>query len=133
MAKQSQIFVLDMGEPVKILDLAENLIRLSGLEPYRDIEIREIGLRPGEKLYEELLMKSETLVKTDNSKIFIEQQQYIDPDEIMKNLQFLDRAVTEDYDNEELIGILRGMIPTYHAPDEVNRRAEEERNALAAV
>ena len=133
MARQSQIFVLDMGEPVKILDLAENLIRLSGLEPYRDIEIREIGLRPGEKLYEELLMKSETLVKTDNSKIFIEQQQYIDPDEIMRNLQFLDRAVTEDYSNEELIGIMRGMIPTYHAPEEVNREAEEKLREPAAV
>ena len=133
MAKQSQIFVLDMGEPVKILDLAENLIRLSGLEPYRDIEIREIGLRPGEKLYEELLMKSETLVKTDNSKIFIEQQQYIDPDEIMRNLQFLDRAVTEEHSNEELIGILRGMIPTYHAPEEVNRRAVEERKQPVPV
>ena len=133
MARQSQIFVLDMGEPVKILDLAENLIRLSGLEPYRDIEIREIGLRPGEKLYEELLMKSETLTKTENSKIFIEQQQYIDPDEILRNLQFLDRAVTEEHSNEELIGILRGMIPTYHAPEEVNRRAVEERKQPVPV
>ena len=133
MAKQSQIFVLDMGEPVKILDLAENLIRLSGLEPYRDIEIREIGLRPGEKLYEELLMKSETLTKTENSKIFIEQQQYIDPDEIMRNLQFLDRAVSEEHSNEELIGIMRGMIPTYHAPEEVNRKAEETMGELASV
>ena len=133
MARQSQIFVLDMGEPVKILDLAENLIRLSGLEPYRDIEIREIGLRPGEKLYEELLMKSETLTKTENSKIFIEQQQYIDPEEIMRNLQFLDRAVTEEHSNEELIGIMRGMIPTYHAPEEVNRRAKAEINESVAV
>ena len=133
MAKQNQIFVLDMGEPVKILDLAENLIRLSGLEPYRDIEIREVGLRPGEKLYEELLMKSETLTKTENSKIFIEQQQYIDPDEIMRNLQFLDRAVTEEHSNEELIGIMRGMIPTYHAPEEVNRRAEEAMAEPVAV
>lgn len=70
MAGQSQIFVLDMGEPVKILTLAENMIRLSGREPYTDIEIREIGLRPGEKLYEELLMKSERLSKTENAKIF---------------------------------------------------------------
>ncbi|MBR3584853.1 MAG: polysaccharide biosynthesis protein [Oscillospiraceae bacterium] len=133
MARQSQIFVLDMGDPVKILDLAEDLIRLSGLEPYRDIEIREIGLRPGEKLYEELLMKSETLIKTENSKIFIEQQQYIDPIEIKEDLQYLDRAVSEDFDSEELISILQGMIPTYHTPEEVNRQAETSDSELATV
>ena len=121
MAKRGQIFVLDMGEPVKILDLAENLIRLSGLEPYRDIEIREVGLRPGEKLYEELLMKSETLLKTGNDKIFVEQQERIDPAKIMEDLEFLDRAVTEDMPRKELIGIMRGMVPTYRSPEEFNR------------
>ena len=121
MAKRGQIFVLDMGEPVKILDLAENLIRLSGLEPYRDIEIREVGLRPGEKLYEELLMKSETLLKTGNDKIFVEQQEKIDPAKIMEDLEFLDRAVTEDMPKDELIGIMRGMVPTYRSPEEFNR------------
>lgn len=133
MARQSQIFVLDMGEPVKILDLAEQLIRLSGLEPYRDIEIREIGLRPGEKLYEELLMKSETLLETENNKIFVEQQQEIDPSVIMANLVYLDQAVTKPASNEELVDILRDMIPTYHAPEEVNRAAiqaaKEKKNA----
>ena len=133
MARQSQIFVLDMGDPVKILDLAEDLIRLSGLEPYRDIEIREIGLRPGEKLYEELLMKSETLSKTENSKIFIEQQQYIDPDEILNDLEILDRAVSEDYGGEELIRLLHSMVPTYRTPEEVNHEAEEVRGELATV
>jgi FlaA1/EpsC-like NDP-sugar epimerase len=133
MAQQSQIFVLDMGEPVKILDLAEDLIRLSGLEPYRDIEIREIGLRPGEKLYEELLMKSETLIKTENSKIFIEQQQYIDPIEIKEDLQYLDRAVTKDYDSAELIRLLHSMVPTYRTPEEVNHEAEETRGELETV
>ena len=122
-AKQSQIFVLDMGEPVKILDLAEKLIRLSGYEPYRDIEIKEIGLRPGEKLYEELLMNSETLSKTENKKIFVEQQQEIDPEQIMEDLETLDKAVTKDcLQDEELISMLRSMIPTYHAPEEVNRK-----------
>jgi len=131
MARQSQIFVLDMGAPVKIIDLAEKLIRLSGLEPYRDIEIKEIGLRPGEKLYEELLMKSETLLETENSKIFIEQQQEIDPQQIMDDLEYLDRAVTDGTPDGELIGILRRMIPTYHAPEEVNRAAIETAEAEA--
>ena len=122
MAKQSQIFVLDMGEPVKILTLAENLIRLSGLEPYKDIEIREVGLRPGEKLYEELLMRSENLSKTSNEKIFIEQQSEISKKTIMDDLVRLDEAITENKQPRELIALLREMIPTYHDPKEVNSR-----------
>lgn len=94
MAKQGQIFVLDMGEPVKILTLAENLIRLSGLEPYKDIEIKEIGLRPGEKLYEELLMESEHLLTTQNEKIFVEEQQTIPQSDIMCGLVSLDNFVS---------------------------------------
>ena len=125
MAKQSEIFVLDMGEPVKILSLAENLIRLSGLEPYRDIDIQEIGLRPGEKLYEELLMASETLSKTSNEKIFVEKQQVISKDEIMGNLIALDRAITAKNSPEELIRLMRTMVPTYFAPDEINQKVIE--------
>jgi len=120
MAKQNQVFVLDMGEPVKILDLAENLIRLSGLEPYQDIQIEEIGLRPGEKLYEELLMNNEHLLKTQNEKIFVEEQREIAPDEIMKALIRLDEAVTRESSNEEIIALMKSMVPTYHAPHEVN-------------
>ena len=71
MGNGGDIFVLDMGNPVKILDLAENLIKLSGFIPYRDIEIKFTGLRPGEKLYEELLMDEEGVRKTDNRKIFV--------------------------------------------------------------
>ena len=129
MATRGQIFVLDMGEPVRILDLAEKLIRLSGLEPYRDIKIEEVGLRPGEKLYEELLIKSETLLKTANNKIFVEQQQRIDPRQIMDDLMLLDRAVTDGTTDEELIGMMRGLIPTYHAPEEVNRARELDASA----
>jgi FlaA1/EpsC-like NDP-sugar epimerase len=125
MAKQGQIFVLDMGEPVKILDLAENLIRLSGLQPYTDIEIQEVGLRPGEKLYEELLMKSEHLSKTDNAKIFIEQQAHIDPDAIMADLLRLDEALTNQESGEALIHLMRQLVNTYHDPKEVNRKAAE--------
>ena len=131
-AKRSQIFVLDMGEPVKILTLAENLIRLSGLEPYRDIDIREIGLRPGEKLYEELLMSSETLTKTQNKKIFVEQQSPIDPAAIMSALVRLDRAVTEEVPDRELIRLLREIVPTYKSPEEVNARAAQAREMAAA-
>lgn len=126
MAKQSQIFVLDMGEPVKILTLAENLIRLSGLEPYTDIEIREIGMRPGEKLYEELLMKSERLSKTKNAKIFIEQQMPIDQEQITADLLQLDEAVTRGYTEKELIYLMRKLVETYHDPDEVNCWAVQE-------
>jgi FlaA1/EpsC-like NDP-sugar epimerase len=120
MARQNQVFVLDMGEPVKILELAENLIRLSGLEPYEDIQIEEIGLRPGEKLYEELLMNNDNLTKTANKKIFVEEQAEIVPDEIMANLVQLDEAVTKEIGNEELIALMKSMVPTYHAPQEVN-------------
>lgn len=120
MARRGQIFVLDMGEPVKILTLAENLIRLSSLEPHKDIEIKEIGLRPGEKLYEELLMKSEHLLKTPNEKIFIEQQRPIDADEIMDHLLLLDEAVTRPYTNEDLVTLMKEFVSTYHSPEEVN-------------
>lgn len=71
-ADGGELFVLDMGEPIKIIDLAEKMIRLSGHEPYRDIKIQFTGLRPGEKMYEELLKDSETVMKTKNDKIFIE-------------------------------------------------------------
>ena len=125
MAKQSQIFVLDMGQPVKILTLAENLIRLSGLEPYKDIEIKEIGLRPGEKLYEELLMKSEHLLTTENEKIFVEEQQLIPRRDIMCGLISLDNFVSAQRPKDELIALMRYLVPTFRDPDEVNREAVE--------
>lgn len=125
MAKQSQIFVLDMGQPVKILTLAENLIRLSGLEPYKDIEIKEIGLRPGEKLYEELLMQSEHLLTTANEKIFVEEQQVIPQRDIMCGLISLDNFVSAQRPKDELIALMRYLVPTFRDPDEVNREAVE--------
>ena len=130
-AKQSQIFVLDMGEPVKILDLAEKLIRLSGYEPYKDIEIKEIGLRPGEKLYEELLMNSESLSKTENKKIFVEQQKRIDPAQIREDLEKLDKAVIEKALSErEIISLLQSIVPTYCTPEEVNDKAVKHKVQL---
>ena len=113
MAKQNEIFVLDMGEPVKIIELAENLIKLSGKEPYTEIPIEEVGLRPGEKLYEELLMESETLSKTENNKIFIEKQENIEKDVIMDYLRALDTAVTDNIPNENIRSLLKTMVKTY--------------------
>ena len=133
MAKQNQIFVLDMGEQVKILTLAENLIRLSGLEPYKDIDIIETGLRPGEKLYEELLMQSETLLGTTNKKIFVEQQQTISEDEIAGYLETLDQALQKEESPEALIALLREIVPTYRAPEEVNSEAIARQAQAAAV
>ncbi len=124
MAQRNQIFVLDMGEPVKILDLAENLIRLSGLEPYRDIQIKEIGLRPGEKLYEELLMSSNDLSATANKKIFVEQQQQIDHEVIMDALVQLDEAITSKVPSADLIALMKEFVPTYHDPSEVNKTVD---------
>ena len=130
MAHRGQIFVLDMGEPVKILDLAENLIRLSGLEPYKDIEIREIGLRPGEKLYEELLIKSETLSKTDNEKIFVEQQETISQDVIMAGLKALDKAVSGEVDKVSLAALMKQLVVTYRDPAAVNSGADDQMKML---
>ena len=123
MAGQNQIFVLDMGQPVKILTLAENMIRLHGLTSYKDIDIVEIGLRPGEKLYEELLMKSEKLTRKGD-KIFVEEQEDIDPDRIREALEKLDEAVTGEWDEEKLTALLRQVVTTFKTPEEVNRDVE---------
>jgi len=121
MASQNQIFVLDMGKPVTILSLAENMIRLHGLEPYKDIDIVEIGLRPGEKLYEELLMQSEHLTKMSN-KIFVEEQEDIPPETILNALETLDEAITGEWTEERISALLREIIPTYKKPEEVNEK-----------
>lgn len=122
MAKNGELFVLDMGKPVKILELAENMIRLSGFEPYKDIEIIETGLRPGEKLYEELLIKTEELDKTENSMIFIERDEALSMVELHEKLNKLREAV-ETEDDGTAKKALEEVVPTYHSPDEVNKDA----------
>ena len=89
MAKGGEIFVLDMGAPVKITTLAENLIRMYGKVPYKDVPIVFTGLRPGEKLFEELLMDEEGLKSTENKKIFIGNQIDIDEKELLRKLEIL--------------------------------------------
>ncbi len=121
MAENGDLFVLDMGQPVKILDLAENMIRLSGAN---NIEIVETGLRPGEKLYEELLVQSDTLTKTENDLIFIEKDTPETKDVIDQKLQKLKEAIAE-HDNDRAREALRRAVPTFKKPEEVNRNAAE--------
>ncbi len=109
-ASGGEIFVLDMGEPVKILDLAKNFIKLSGLEEGKDIHIEFTGLRPGEKLYEELLMAEEGLIRTSCDKIFIGQPSDIDFKELKKNLETLRTKLS---DPMQLRTTLREIVPTY--------------------
>lgn len=123
MAKQNELFVLDMGRPVKIIELAENMIRLSGYEPYRDIEIVETGLRPGEKLYEELLVASRDLEKTGNGMIFVEHQPPVTPEELERKLTLLNDALEKTVRTEDVSCIrevLHRVVPTFHEPEEVN-------------
>lgn len=116
-ANNRELFVLDMGQPVKIMNLAENMIRLSGVQ---GIEIVETRLRPGEKLYEELLVKTEELDKTDNSLIFIERDTALNKEEIYRKIDVL----RNDCDTgDDLIAkeALRSVVPTFKTPEEVNK------------
>ena len=119
-ARSGEVFVLDMGEPVHILDLAEKLIRLSGYTPYVDIPIKEIGLRPGEKLYEELLTQSADLRRTENEKIFVEEKDPVDPADMEAWLERL-AVVVERGSREQIFQVLHQMVPTFREPEEVNR------------
>jgi len=127
-SRSGELYVLDMGKPVKILELAENMIRISGYVPYKDIDIEEIGLRPGEKLYEELLMKTEELEKTENNMIFIERDKRLSINEVEEKLDVLRSALTEtenDFSSEKIKKALMSIVPTYHEPEAVNKFASE--------
>ena len=132
MASNGELYVLDMGKPVKILELAENMIRLSGLEPYKDINIVETGLRPGEKLYEELLIKSEELDKTDNDMIYVERDHALSEAEIIEKLDIL-REALKTQSNREVKKALMQVVPTYHTPEEVNMNAVTAEEMLIAA
>jgi FlaA1/EpsC-like NDP-sugar epimerase len=111
-AKGGEIFVLDMGKPVKILDLALNLIRLSGYKPYEDIDIQFTGLRPGEKLYEELLMSEEGLQSTENELIHIGKPIEFDEEEFLQQLEELDELSRTD--SPRIKEKVMEIVPTYH-------------------
>ena len=110
-AKGGEIFVLDMGEPVKILDLAENLIHLSGYKPYEDIDIEFTGLRPGEKLFEEILMDEEGLLETENKLIYIGKPIQINEDLFFKQLGELDKMCCQE--PVEIRELIKEIVPTY--------------------
>ena len=111
-AKGGEIFVLDMGKPVKILDLALNLIRLSGYKPYEDIDIQFTGLRPGEKLYEELLMSEEGLQSTENELIHIGKPIEFDEEQFRHQLEELDEWSRQD--RPDIREKVMEIVPTYH-------------------
>ena len=114
MAQNGQIFVLDMGKPVKIVTLAENLIKKYGYVPYKDIQIKFVGLREGEKLYEELRLDDEEIIPTYNKKIFIGSHIELE-DNFLEKLERL-RERAEANDGEGVIEMLCDIVPTY-SPD----------------
>lgn len=127
MAKDGELFVLDMGKPVKIYDLAVNMIKLSGFEPDVDIKIEEVGLRPGEKLYEELLIKTEHLEKTENSMIFIERDTPLTRSEVDEKLSILTDAVSaskSEICSPLIKEAIKKVVPTFKEPEKVNKTAE---------
>ncbi len=119
-AHGGEIFVLDMGQPVHIVKLAENLIRMYGKIPYEDVEIKFTGLRPGEKLREELLMDEEGLKQTSNKLIFIGNQIQLNCDSFIRKLRRLRNAANHNL-NEEAVKALHDIVPTFTTPEEFNR------------
>ena len=128
-AKGGEIFILDMGKPVKIYDLAEKLIRLSGFEPNKDIEIKITGLRPGEKLYEELLMNEEGLENTAHEKIFTGKLSEFDLDELKLKINELLEIVKSG--NKKMIkkGI-KNIVPTYTITEITSNDVNEDEAAI---
>ena len=134
-AHGGEIFVLDMGKQVKILTLAENLITLMGYKPYKDIDIVFTGLRPGEKLYEELLMNEEGLQKTSNEKIFIGHQVKIDIEKFSKELEKM-RKICMTNDKQAVVDQLKVLVPTFHHDEaylkKIQAQAEEYQKEVQA-
>jgi FlaA1/EpsC-like NDP-sugar epimerase len=117
-AHGGEIFVLNMGNPIKILTLAENMIRLSGYTPYKDIKIEFVGLRPGEKLYEEILMKEEGLKNTSNKLIYIARPLEFDEEKFYQTLEELKVSLDE---RRDIRSIIHEIVPTYKPATLINK------------
>lgn len=123
MAKGGEIFVLDMGQPVKIHDLAKNLIKLSGYEPETDIEINFTGLRPGEKLYEELLLEEEGLKTTRNNKIYVAQPVVFNYKKLKSDIEFLKDVIFTNPENA--VEFMKLLVPTYKKFSKTSQKGAE--------
>jgi len=113
MGKGNEVFVLDMGKPIRIFDLAQEMIRLSGFEPDKDIPIVFTGKRPGEKLFEELLTAEEGTVATKHEKLFVTQGLDALGSEYMEKVENLIRRTKDNMDKEGIIALLKELVPTY--------------------
>lgn len=131
-AERSDIYVLDMGKPIRIYDLAAKMIALSGFVPEKDIQIVEVGLRPGEKLYEELLVKAEDCESTEEDRVFIERSAVISRQEMEKKLDRLRLAFASGSHDADLRLIMREVVPTYSQADEVNSHADQSQEIRIA-
>ena len=130
-AKGGEIFVLDMGEPVKIYDLAVSLIKLSGLEPDVDIPIKVTGLRPGEKLYEELLMQEEGLKQTAHNKIFIGKPAELTQKQLESKITKLETLIQNEKSSiSKIKQTMKNIVPTYHEPEEQNKKIKNARKEI---
>ena len=135
MAQNGELFVLDMGKQVRIIDLAENMIRMMGYRPYEDIDIVEVGLRPGEKLYEELLIDRSKLTRTSNTLIFIERDTPPTRAEVEDKIRILCDAVKateQELASPKIKAAMKQVVPTFHDPEEVNSKAAETREMKEA-
>ena len=122
MGQGGEVFLLDMGEPVKIMDLARNMIRLSGMEPDVDIKIKITGMRPGEKLYEELLTAEEGTRRTSHKKIFTAKLESVDEEKLCRQIDSFETCRTQ----EEVMAVLQSIIPTYHPNHNPKKTAVQE-------
>ena len=121
-----EVFILDMGKPVKIVDLAKDMIRLSGYEPGKDIQIVYTGIRPGEKLFEELLTKEEGITASRHNKIFMAHPGMVNASALEKELENMEN-MTPDVDGERIFGVLKRIIPGFaHSYEEQNKEVKNE-------